>query len=139
MSAAPSEANATSSLEMLDDQPLTGTPGFTADDKIVLTTDAAVNIKELRLEYAAPTAGHRFGITGGGCSGYKYLLELEDEPQGDDLVFETDGVQVFIKAEHMEKLKNSTIDWVDSLMESGFKIDNPQAKRPCGCSESVDF
>ena len=50
-----------------------------------------------------------------------------------------DGIKVFVKQEHMEKLKNSVIDWKDSLMESGFDIANPQAKRPCGCGESVDF
>ena len=52
---------------------------------------------------------------------------------------QTDGLRVFVKKEHMEKLKNSVIDWKDSLMESGFDIANPQAKRPCGCGESVDF
>jgi DNA-binding transcriptional MerR regulator len=43
------------------------------------------------------------------------------------------------EADHVEKLQNSTIDWVDSILESGFQIDNPQAKRPCGCGQSVDF
>ena len=75
---------------------------------------------------------------GGGCSGYKYIIELENEPD-DTIIFEQHGIQVFVNTEHMEKLKNSTIDWVETLMESGFKIENPQAKRPCGCGESVDF
>ena len=39
----------------------------------------------------------------------------------------------------MKKLKNSIIDWTDTIMESGFKIDNPQAKQPCGCGESINF
>ena len=46
---------------------------------------------------------------------------------------------MYVNPEHMEKLKNSIIGWKESLMESGFDIDNPQAKRPCGCGESVDF
>ena len=50
-----------------------------------------------------------------------------------------DGVKVFLNPEHAVKLKDSVIDWVDDLMGSGFKIENPQAKRPCGCGESVDF
>ena len=131
--------SAVTDLSILEKTEIPSSPGFGPDDRINLTAEAAANIRELREEYETPNAGLRFGITGGGCSGYKYLLELEDEPGEDDLVFSTDGVQVFIKTEHMEKLKNSTIDWVDSLMEAGFKIENPQAKRPCGCGESVDF
>ena len=131
--------SAATDLPILEKTDIPASPGFTADDKVTLTAEAASNIKELRDEYEAPSAGLRFGITGGGCSGYKYVLELEDEAQANDLVFTTDGVDVFVDKEHMEKLKNSVIDWVDTLMESGFQIENPQAKRPCGCGESVDF
>lgn len=114
-------------------------PQSTGTEAVLLTAEAVENIKRLREELEQPEAGLRFGITGGGCSGYKYLLELEDAPQEDDRVFTYDGVSVFVKGEHMEKLQASTIDWIDTLMESGFKIENPQAKRPCGCGESVDF
>ena len=67
------------------------------------------------------------------------MIELEDSPDEGDQIYEFEGVKVFVNPEHFEKLKNSTIDWVDSLMESGFNIENPQAKRPCGCGESVAF
>ena len=67
------------------------------------------------------------------------MLELEEEAGEDDEVIEVDGVQVFLHPDHRELLQNSVIDWVDSLMESGFQIENPQAKRPCGCGQSVDF
>jgi iron-sulfur cluster assembly accessory protein len=104
-----------------------------------LTTDAVENIKRLQQEFEMPGYGLRFGLTGGGCSGWKYVLELEEAPVDGDEVLEFDGVKVFLHADHREKLQNATIDWVDSLMESGFQIENPQAKRPCGCGESVDF
>ena len=107
--------------------------------QIQVTEEAAENIKRLQEEYEANGFGLRFGLRGGGCSGYKYVLELESEPDENDLIFEEGGVQVFVNPEHMEKLQNSTIGWKESLMESGFEIDNPQAKRPCGCGESVDF
>ena len=93
---------------------------------VTLTPTAIENIK-------------RLGLTGGGCSGYKYVLELEDGPDPDDHVLDFDGVKVYIKQEHADKLQNSTIDWVDTLMESGFQIDNPQARRPCGCGTSFDL
>ncbi len=106
---------------------------------IKMTPEAVENIKRLKSEYDAPDAGLRFGLTGGGCSGYKYVLELEDGPEEDDRVFEFDGVKVFLKEAHTEQLKNSTIGWAETLMESGFQIDNPQAKRACGCGESFDL
>jgi iron-sulfur cluster assembly protein len=109
-------------------------------DTITVTPGALESIKDLRSEYGDEGWGLRYGITGGGCSGYKYVLEFEPEPEPDDLVFDQgEGLRVFVKREHMDKLKNSVIDWKDSLMESGFDIENPQAKRPCGCGESVDF
>jgi iron-sulfur cluster assembly accessory protein len=106
---------------------------------VQLTPSAVENIKRLQVEFEMPGFGLRFGLTGGGCSGYKYVLELEEAPEEGDVVIEIDGVQVFLNPEHRDLLKNSTIDWVDTLMESGFEIDNPQAKRPCGCGQSVDF
>jgi len=104
-----------------------------------LTPSAVENIKRLQTEFDMPGFGLRFGLTGGGCSGYKYVLELEEDPSEDDEVIEFDGVNVFLHPDHKPKLQNATIDWVDTIMESGFQIDNPQAKRPCGCGESVDF
>jgi len=106
---------------------------------VQLTPSAVENIKRLQEEFEMPGFGLRFGLSGGGCSGYKYVLELEEGPGDEDVVIDIDGVQVFLDPQHKDLLKNSTIDWVDSIMESGFQIDNPQAKRPCGCGQSVDF
>jgi len=114
-------------------------PGFSPEDRVSLTSDAVENIRDLASEYGEAGWGLRYGYTGGGCSGYKYVLEFEEAPGSDDLVFETEGVQVFVKKEQMPKLKNSVIGWKDDLMASGFDIQNPQARRPCGCGESVDL
>ena len=94
-------------------------------EQIQVTDLALENIRDLRLEYGEASWGLRFGLSGGGCSGYKYVLEFEDVAVEGDLVFEFGDVKVFVNQEHMEKLKNSTIDWKDSLMESGY-IDNPK-------------
>ena len=109
-------------------------------DTIEISNDAAKNIKRLKSEYGA-NHDHflRFGLSGGGCSGYKYILEFEDAKKDDDLIFTSKGVKILVNSEHMIKLKNSIIDWEESLMESGFKIVNPQAKQPCGCGESINF
>jgi iron-sulfur cluster assembly protein len=106
---------------------------------VTLTTGAIDSVKRMLDDNDLASCGLRFGLRGGGCSGYKYVLEFEESPGPDDDVFEFDGVRVFVAKEHQDLLKNSTIDWKDTLMESGFEIDNPQAKRPCGCGQSVDF
>tara|TARA_R110000851_G_scaffold48350_5_gene116967 strand:+ start:615 stop:956 length:342 start_codon:yes stop_codon:yes gene_type:complete len=107
--------------------------------QIFMTDVASENVLRLQSEYEADGYGLRFGLTGGGCSGYKYVLELEDEPETVDMVFTFNGIRVFVNPDHMLKLKGSTIDWKESLMEAGFEIINPQAKRACGCGESFDI
>ena len=110
-----------------------------SDKMITLTDDAIENIKRLQEENDAIGWGLRFGLTGGGCSGYRYVLEFEELPQGEDHVFKFGSVNVFVNANHMSKLRGSQVGWKESLMEEGFDIDNPQAARPCGCGESVDI
>ena len=109
-------------------------------DTINVTSEAISNIQAMQVSMDAAGFGLRFGYSSGGCSGNKYIIEFESEPDDDDLIFEFEGgVHVYVKESQMDKLKNSTIDWEETLMEAGFKIENPQAKRPCGCGESVDF
>ena len=108
-------------------------------DTIHITENALKNIRILQENMEAQGYGLRFGYTDGGCSGNKYIIEFEDAPEADDMVFTFDEVQVFVNRSQMEKLKNSVIDWKESLMEAGFDIDNPQAKRACGCGESIDL
>ena len=103
-------------------------------------TDSAIeNILILRESYSTENAALRFGLTGGGCSGYKYVLEFDDEVNEDDLTFHFESFNLIVDKKHMSLLKDTTIDWKESLMESGFDIVNPQAKQPCGCGESVNF
>jgi iron-sulfur cluster assembly accessory protein len=110
---------------------------------INITKIALNNIKRLQNEYGCVGDGLRFGLSGGGCSGYKYIIEFEAGEQIDDTVYsignEDYKISVYINQCHINKLKNSIIDWTETLMESGFKIENPQAKQPCGCGESVNF
>ena len=109
------------------------------DIKINLTNQAIKNIQRLQEEYGSVGCGLRFGLSGGGCSGYRYVIEFEKDSEPGDTILDFNGIKVFINISHIEKLKGSTIGWKESLMESGFDIDNPQAKRSCGCGESVDF
>ena len=104
-----------------------------------VTENAIKNILILRASYGEKDSLLRYGLTGGGCSGYKYILEFTDEKNEDDLVYHFPGFDLIVSEKHTPLLKNSIIDWKESLMESGFDITNPQAKQPCGCGESVNF
>lgn len=79
--------------------------------------------------------GLRMQVIGGGCSGFQYNLEF-GESKGADRVYEFHGLKVFIDPRSSLYLAGSVLDYNDGLMDSGFKITNPNAKNTCGCGES---
>jgi len=107
--------------------------------EINITQEATDNILLLQKEYDAVGKGLRFGLTKNGCSGYKYILEFEEKSNTDDTIVEIGEITIYISNSHFEKLDGSTIGWKDTLMESGFDIENPHATQPCGCGESINF
>ncbi|MBK6328431.1 MAG: iron-sulfur cluster insertion protein ErpA [Chloroflexi bacterium] len=100
-------------------------------------TDAALAVvRKLLVEKNVPDYGLRVFVAGGGCSGLQYGMALEAEARPYDNVVERDGVKVFIDPTSMMYLTNATIDYEDSIMGGGFKIDNPNAVSTCGCGTS---
>ncbi len=85
--------------------------------------------------HAEKEYGLRMKVVGGGCSGFQYELGF-DEPRSGDKVFEHYGVKIFLDPRSTLYLAGSTLDYADGLMDSGFKITNPNAKSTCGCGES---
>ncbi len=106
---------------------------------VQLTGEAVAHIKNLQKENDMTGFGLRFGLQGGGCSGYSYQLEFEEEAQPEDDVYTFDGVKVFMNPLHLEYLRGSVITYADTIMSAGFQIENPNVKRKCGCGTSVDF
>ncbi len=81
--------------------------------------------------------GIRFGVQGGGCSGYTYTMDfLKEEPKETDWVSEQWGVNVVVDEISATLLEGTVVEYQDSLMGSGFRFVNPNAKRTCGCGES---
>ena len=99
---------------------------------------AVAHIKRLQTENDMMGYGLRYGLQGGGCSGYTYLLEFEEAPQEEDELFEFDGVKVFMNPLHISYLRGTELDYSDTLIGAGFKINNPNVKRACGCGASFD-
>ena len=100
-------------------------------------TDSAVNKVKNLLE-AEDKAGYglRVAVQGGGCSGFQYGLTWEKEHKDNDSVLEFSGLKVFVDPLSAMYLDEVSIDYVDSLSGSGFKIDNPRATGTCGCGSS---
>ena len=104
---------------------------------VSLTEKAAVKIKELMAEEPVGEAEVlRVAIQGGGCSGFQYGLGFDRGSQEGDLELEQFGVQVVVDPYSAPYLRGATIDFLDGLQESGFKIDNPNATSACGCGHS---
>lgn len=103
---------------------------------ISITPSAAARIREVVAEGRGQ--GLRFGLTDGGCSGYTYLLDFETSPDEDDLIFEEEGARVFVHPMHLPLVNGSVIEFLRGDFQTGFQIQNPNAKRICGCGESFD-
>ena len=84
---------------------------------------------------AASGAGLRVGVRGGGCSGFQYSLAL-DEQREDDQVFEHEGIKVLVDPASLRYVDGSTVDYTESLMGSGFEVQNPNVVASCGCGSS---
>lgn len=108
----------------------------TTTETVTLTEGAVGMINNLLTQKEVPDHGLRVFVAGGGCSGMQYGMALEAEPRPYDHVIESGGVKVFIDPTSMMYLNNATIDYEDSIMGGGFKIENPNAVSSCGCGSS---
>jgi iron-sulfur cluster assembly accessory protein len=106
---------------------------------MTITESAAEHLRDLlETKDASPEEqGLRLFIEKGGCAGMNYSMKI-DAPADTDEVFERSGVRVFVDRESLTFLDGSEVDYVDSLNDSGFKIQNPNAARSCGCGTSFE-
>ena len=105
---------------------------------MIQITDAAQSRIQALLEEEGKleTHGLRMKVVGGGCSGLRYELSFDDERKEIDTEIEAGSVKVVVDEKSALYLVGSTLDFVDTLQESGFKIGNPNASNTCGCGDS---
>ena len=117
------------------------TPEAAPVPNTVAVTARAAKIMRGQLEKrGTPTAAIRFGIRGGGCTGYSYMFQFEDgDPRANDLVIDAYGVRVFVDPKSMVLVKGTRIDFETGIRGHGFKFENPNVGDSCGCGESVAF
>ena len=102
-----------------------------------VTSTASDRIRDL-LSKEGKLATHalRLKVVGGGCSGLRYELAFDDRVGETDTTLDADGVRVIVDEKSALYLVGTTLDFVDTLQETGFKMRNPNAKTTCGCGES---
>lgn len=105
-------------------------------ETVTLTPAAAEKLQALLREKNLTAYGLRVFVAGGGCSGMQYGMAFDAQPRETDYVFETEGIRLFVDPVSMMYIGGSQIDYVDSLMGGGFRIDNPNAVATCGCGHS---
>jgi iron-sulfur cluster assembly accessory protein len=104
----------------------------------VLLTPKAVEMVKITREQEGIEATHglRIAVRGGGCSGFEYALDFENEARDNDWIYEQSGLTVYVDAVSARYLEGTTIDYTMGMAGAGFKFNNPQARGTCGCGSS---
>jgi iron-sulfur cluster assembly protein len=103
---------------------------------VTLTDIAAEKVNAfLAQQQDSEGAGLRVGVRGGGCSGFQYALALDEKRDGDH-VFEDHGIRVIVDEASLQYVTGSVVDYKESLMGSGFEVNNPNVVAACGCGSS---
>lgn len=109
--------------------------------QISVTASAAQAIKEQLAKRETTTAksGLRVGVKAGGCSGLSYIIQFEDDPRDDDKIVVKDDARVFCDPKSHAFLAHTELDYVRTLMKTGFEFRNPNQKSACGCGDSFQI
>ncbi|KAF9967933.1 [4Fe-4S] proteins maturation [Mortierella alpina] len=130
------DANASSSLKIHNPQFDEAGKELTVD----ITDKAVKQLKHIATRDKNPLQALRITVDSGGCHGYQYLLDLTDEVNEDDVVFDKDGARVIIDTITLPMVSGSRIDFIEELIGSAFKVlANPHAAHSCGCDTSFEI
>ena len=99
---------------------------------------AAERVAEIVAAQPRPSA-LRVAVLAGGCSGFQYKFELNDQPADDDLIINQGPAKVFVDPASLDLLAGSELDYTDSLIGAHFAVRNPNAKSACGCGTSFSL
>ena len=103
---------------------------------VTLTPTAQQAIGRFMEQAEVPLAGLRISVSDGGCSGHKYAMQLETEAALGDLSLRIGEITLLVDPASQPLLEECTVDFVETLEESGFKFENPNAKAACNCGKS---
>lgn len=103
-----------------------------------VTEKAREKVNEILSQEHRLGQGLRVQVVGGGCSGFQYGLTFADATDANDHVVDCGDFKVYIDPVSAQYLQDAQVDYIDGLNESGFKIENPNAKSTCGCGSSFN-
>jgi len=105
--------------------------------QLTITDNALSEVKKfMETENVGKEAGLRIRVVPGGCSGFSYSMQIEEAPRQGDEIFDQSGLRVFVDMFSRQYLEGVQIDYVSSVMGSGFTFNNPNATGSCGCGSS---
>ena len=107
------------------------------ENKIEITENAQKHIASILVNDNSKY--FRITVLGGGCAGFQYKFDFDNQKNEDDIVLKTDKMNIIIDGTSMELIKGSRVDYVNELIGSSFKISNPQASSSCGCGTSFSI
>ncbi|HTQ11280.1 MAG TPA: iron-sulfur cluster assembly accessory protein [Fimbriimonadaceae bacterium] len=103
---------------------------------IAISPEALARVKRLIAKDGREGVFLRLGVKGGGCSGLEYVIKLDTKPTKMDIDYDMEGVKVVCDAKSAEYLRGATLEFTNNLIGGGFKFENPNAARSCGCGTS---
>lgn len=106
---------------------------------ISITPSAIEAVKEIQVKENNAQLGLRLAVAGGGCAGFSYKLDLEQNQKEGDLVLEKEGVRFFIDPKSLKLLDGLELDYFRTMSQRGFRFNNPNAKTTCGCGTSFSL
>lgn len=106
---------------------------------LTLTPSAVEKVRDLIAEENNPAIKLRIFVQGGGCGGMQYGFTFDEEVADDDFDIEVDGVHLLVDSASAQYLGGASVDYVEELMGSQFKISNPNAQTSCGCGSSFSI
>ncbi|MBI4738301.1 iron-sulfur cluster assembly accessory protein [Candidatus Woesearchaeota archaeon] len=133
------EAMVTDINEAIEARPTpapSGSCGSAEEENIIITERAVKKVVTMMEAEQASGRAFRVQVVPGGCSGMSYHFDFDDKETPDDVVSVQHGLKVFVDKNSLRFVGGATIDYVETLKESGFKISNPKAKHSCGCGSS---
>jgi iron-sulfur cluster insertion protein len=111
-------------------------PKAASESTVRFSDAAAARVRALTEENKNPALKLRVFVSGGGCSGFQYGFEFDENVNDGDLVVENGGATMLVDAMSVQYLNGAEIDFVDGLEGSRFVINNPNASSTCGCGAS---
>jgi iron-sulfur cluster assembly protein len=105
-------------------------------DIIILTDNAAKRVNAILTGEKKEGYFLRVSVVGGGCSGMSYNLSFDNQEKEFDKIYESNGIKVVCDVKSWFYVKGTEIDFSDDLLSGGFKLNNPNANRTCGCGTS---